>query len=232
MGNGTSIPGGIDPNTFRGEEGSAAKGLHGKPEPLTDDLVFYCCYQAGTAYRKSPDPNDINVEAGLLEFKASVRPKLMHGEWLKVDEEKWLPLTFFWGPGKGEPAELMKLYDTKEPVINPVTGRPYSAKWSIVDNAVQTVQLNDAVDSAVDQMEALRLKAVTRIQSAERGRRARKKRKHKKKKKCVAYVCVCVLAPLRGWVLHCARHPLESAPPLFAPASMMRAPPSPTSSVT
>ena len=191
MGNGSSTPGDLDPNTFQGDPetvpANSPTGCFGKEEELNGDVVYFCCYPNGNAYRRTPDHCDVNTEVPYLGFKESVRPVKQIGHWIKVAEHQWLPLVFFWGPkqSNGEHTELMRHYgsapDAAKPGSKSVGG--YASGWNVVDKTVRDVQLNDTVDDALDALDAVRVKAVLRLQAAERGRQERKKRRSKKQKK-------------------------------------------------
>eukprot|EP00750_Incisomonas_marina_P008954 INCI15751.1.p1 GENE.INCI15751.1~~INCI15751.1.p1 ORF type:complete len:359 (+),score=96.20 INCI15751.1:254-1330(+) len=196
MGNGSSVPGGLDPNTF---ECDAQFHKNGDDDGDEIDVgeeneVYFCCLSQGNVYRSSPDPDDKANDVPAAKFKEPVRAVARRGtRWIKVAAERWLPLTFFWGPRPkdGQVVEIMRRYGTGKELgqdrkaskaVSPVTNKEYSENWSVMDDAVSSVKRNDAVDKAADALEELRLRAVKKIQAAERGRQQRKKRKKKSKK--------------------------------------------------
>lgn len=186
MGNGTSIPEGYDDASMQQRESppGSPTGRRGKIQSVVGS-IYYCCLLSGNQYRRSPNHRDLNEEAGVVQFKEGVRPIAKLGDWLKVSEEKWLPMVFFWGPRDedGRMIELMRLYDPK--ASSPLARAPpaYSDKWSILDETVKAVKVTDAIDSVLDYMETLHLSAIKKIQAAERRRQKRKKKKRQKKEK-------------------------------------------------
>jgi hypothetical protein len=87
-------------------------GLFGSAEDARGE-VYTCCLVHGNKYRRTPAHADLNAEAGLLRFGESVCPVLRHGHWLKIDEGKWLPMVFFWGPEyDGQWLQLMREVET------------------------------------------------------------------------------------------------------------------------
>ena len=170
---------------------------------------YRCCLENGNTYRRTPRHQDINTDVEPVKYGDVLAPKLKYGQWIQIDDEKWLPLEMYWIPVcNGNHIQLMARCDGVGTAVailpsdtsdvrsteskgdddedNTTPSRPYSRSWDIVDKTVQAVAVNDVLDVVLDRFDEIKAKAIVKIQAAVRGRQMRAEKKKKKKERLAA----------------------------------------------